>query len=279
MRFFLEVKSGGGQEFDIVHPTSEFYDEWPPYGKKFDILGMAQQGVLGFSPKMVDPKHRTIVGLGHALTAVAYNKNLISPDKVPDTWDGFLKPEFKGRKFIVDIRPHVWAVFAACSGAGLGEEWMLNFARKIKEQDPIWVRGHTRTLTAMVAGEYALHSGTNYHSAMRLKRKVPGDVLQLKMVEPLPLRLMEPEMVFTRSANPYSALLFLEHEASPEGQAIIDKREPLKASVFSPNSALAKVAKGKKLCINGFDTYHNTSRWMKMAVKALGFPRAEIKKR
>jgi ABC-type Fe3+ transport system substrate-binding protein len=45
---------------------------------------------------------------------VAYNKNLISPDKVPNRWEDFLKPEFKERKFVVDMRPHAFAAFPAC---------------------------------------------------------------------------------------------------------------------------------------------------------------------
>ena len=278
-RFLLEVKAGGATEFDIVHPSSDSYPEWPPYAKKFDILGMAKHGVLGIPPKMVDPNNRTIIGLGHALSAVAYNKNLISADKVPDKWEDFLKPEFKGRKFLLDIRPHLYAVYASCPDQGMGVEWMVNYAKRMRAQDPTWVRGHTRSLTAMVAGEYALHSGTNYHSANRLLRKFPTGPLRIKLIEPVPVRLMEPEMVLASSAHPYAALLFLEHQASPEGQKNIDKYEPLKGSIFSPGAALNKAVKGKKVCVNGFKTYRNSSKWMRMAIEAFGFPKAERKKR
>ena len=278
-RFLMEVKAGGGQEFDVIYLSNEFYPEWKPYGKKFDILGMAEHKVLSIPTKMVDPRHRMIVGLGHALSAIAYNKNLISEDKVPDKWEDFLKPEFKGRKFLLDIRPHIYAIFAACPDQALGVEWMVNYGKRMRAQQPIWVRGHTRHLTAMLAGEYALHSGTNYHSAMRLKRKDPTGILQVKLIEPVPVRLMEPEMVNASSVNPYAALLFLEHAASPEGQRIIDKYSPLKASIHSPGSALKKAIKGKKFCINGFETYEKSSKWMRMAVEAFGFPKAERKRR
>jgi hypothetical protein len=69
--------------------------------------------------------------------------------------------------------------------------------------------------------------------------------------------------------------LFLEHEASSEGQEILDRYEPLKASVDSPNSVASKLLKGKKLCVNRFDTFQNTAKWTDMAVEAFGFPKEE----
>ena len=278
-RFLMEVKAGGGTEFDVVRVSSDFYPEYLPYAKKFDILGMAEHGVLGIPPKMVDPNNRTIVALGHGLTAVAYNKNLISADKVPNKWEDFLKPELKGRKFLVDIRPHLYSAFASCPDQGMGLEWMVNYAKRIRAQEPIWFRGNTRSLTAIVAGEYALHSGVHYHAAIRVKRKDPTGTLQVKLIEPVPMRLIATETVLSVSSHPYAALLFLEHEASPVGQKIIDMHEPLKASIHSPGSALSKVTEGKKVCVNGFNTFQSSTKWKKMAAKAFGFPRAEIKKR
>src|SRR5207249_8812938 len=104
-RFLLELKAGVVKDFDVVQLTPERYPEYLPYAKRFDILGMAEHGVLGIEPKMVDPKNRTVVSLATVLFVGAYNKNLLSADKVPTTWDGFLRPEFKGRKMMVDIRP------------------------------------------------------------------------------------------------------------------------------------------------------------------------------
>ena len=104
-RFIMELKSGSRNDFDLVHASTEFYPEYIPFAKKFDLLGMAEFGVLRIPPKMIDPKHRALAALGSALSVVAYNKNLMPPDKVPHRWEDFLKPEFKGRKFLVDMRP------------------------------------------------------------------------------------------------------------------------------------------------------------------------------
>jgi ABC-type Fe3+ transport system substrate-binding protein len=124
-RFIMELKSGARNDYDVVHASTEFYPEYVPFAKKFDLLGMAENGVLRIPPKMIDPKQRSFAALGSALSVVAYNKNLISADKVPNRWDDFLKPEFKGRKFLVDMRPHPFAAYPACPQEGLGLEWML----------------------------------------------------------------------------------------------------------------------------------------------------------
>jgi ABC-type Fe3+ transport system substrate-binding protein len=49
--------------------------------------------------------NRSIVAVQSNMQVIAYNKEMISGDKVPDSWEGFLAPEFKGKKFLLDVRP------------------------------------------------------------------------------------------------------------------------------------------------------------------------------
>jgi ABC-type Fe3+ transport system substrate-binding protein len=274
-RFLLELNAGTAQDWDTANVSTEFYSEYVSFAKKFDLLGMAEHGVLGISTKMIDPKYRTTVSLTSGVSVPVYNKNLISVDKVPDKWEDFLKPEFKARKFLVDIRTHVFAAFPACPEQGLGPEWAMRLARGLRAQEPIWVRGNTRAIRAIHSGEYAFHFATHYQSIVRAMQKDPTGTLQFKILEPVPLRLGNLEMVLNSAAHPYASLLLLEHFASPEGQDIIDKHYPAIASVFSPGSNLSKVLKGKKLCVNSFDTFHQSAKWMAQAVEAFGFPKAE----
>jgi ABC-type Fe3+ transport system substrate-binding protein len=275
-RFILELKSGRTSDFDVAHASTEFYSEYIPFAKKFDVLAMAEAGVLQIPPKMVDPKHRSFTALGSALSVVAYNTKLIPTEKVPSKWEDFLKPEFKGRKFLVDMRPHPFAAYPACPQEGLGLEWMLNFAKGLRDQDPIWSRGHSRALSSILAGEYAIHSGTHYQSVMRAMGKDPTGTLQFKMIEPVPVRLTQLEFVLASARHPYAALLYIEHEASAEGQDVIDKQEFV-GSIFYPGSAMVKALGGKRLCVNGFADFHHSSKWMAMAVEAFGFPKETTK--
>jgi ABC-type Fe3+ transport system substrate-binding protein len=232
---------------------------------------MAQQGILAIPIKMIDPKNRNIMASASAIQAVAYNKTLIPAGKVPNNWEDFLKPEFKGRKFMMDIRPHGFGSMAA----GLGIEWVQNYARKLKEQDPVWVRGYSRTLTAIAAGEYALHQQANYHSCVQIAEKDPTKSIVCKVVEPIPVRLAEEEGIPQNAPRPHAALLWLEFQASPAGQKIIDKSEPLKSSIYAAGSELEKITRGKKLLVGDWSVYENIDRWVDMTVEAFGFPKAE----
>ncbi len=89
------------------------------------------------------------------------------------------------------------------------------------------------------------------------------------------MRLIELQGVTSSAANPYAALLWLEFQATPTGQRIIDKYEPLKSSVFGPGSELAKITEGKKLSIDKWDSFAQIPGWYEMIEKAFGLPQAE----
>jgi ABC-type Fe3+ transport system substrate-binding protein len=269
-RYLLELKAGRAQ-WDISRASTETFTDYIQHGKKVDLLGMTEQGVLAIPTKIVDVKSRKAIAVSSTVGAIAFNRCVLDAAKVPDRWQDFLKPEFKGRKFIVDIRPLNYTPMAA----GAGEEWMVNYARQIASQQPVWLRGHARALPAVAAGEYALHSLTNYQSGVEAMQKDPRGCLQVKVIEPVPVRLNEPEMIVESAAHPYAGLLWLEFMASPVAQRIIDEKEPLKSSIYVPGSALEKVIRGKKTWIFDWDNFDKGPKWVSMALEAFGFPKAE----
>ena len=271
-RLLLELKAGTAKDWDVVAATPDMYNEFVPERKTFDILGMAQRGVLAINPRMVDPENRGVVALGSNLCSIAYNKKLISPEKAPNTWEDFLKPEFKAKKFMVDIRPTCLAGLAV----GFGEAWLVGYAKKLAAQDPVWVRGYPVAMTRIAVGEYALHQLTNYNSCMRAAAKDPTGSLVCKIVQPTPVRLMNTEFVIRTAPYPYAALLWIETEASPDGQRILDEYGPLNSSVYA-DGKIAEAVKGLKVFVNDFKTLKNTTKWQEMAVEAFGFPAPSIK--
>jgi hypothetical protein len=102
-RFLLQLKSRAVKDWDIFHLTIDFYNDSVPHAKNFDILGMAGRNVLSIPVNMIDPKNRNVVAAANGISVIAYNQKLISGEKVPNRWEDFLKPEFKGKKFIVEI--------------------------------------------------------------------------------------------------------------------------------------------------------------------------------
>jgi iron(III) transport system substrate-binding protein len=272
-RFLLELKAGTAKGWDVNRAYTDFYDQYFPYQKKFDILGMADHKVLNIPPKLVDPQQRNLVTVGSNITVVAYNKKLIPPDKVPDRWEDFLKPEFKGKKFVLDIRPIPLGMLVPAWGL----ENAVDYAKKLNAQQPVWGRGHTRVMASMMAGEYALFLGPNFGAVKRSQMKDPTGVIGYKIPEPIPLRLHEANGVLANAANPYAGLLWLEFQASPEGQKILDDHWPVGASVFAPGSAQEAVTRGKKLSIIDWNHYTKLDDYLQKIVEAMGFPTASVK--
>jgi iron(III) transport system substrate-binding protein len=273
-RFILEMKAGHAREWDVAHIPMDFAQEYPPYLKKYDILGMAKHGVLKIDPRMIYPLERNMVTITSNLSPVIYNKKLISDDKVPAKWEDFLKPEFKGRKFLMNLRSqHLAALVPAW-----GLDRTMDFARKLAAQQPAWGSGGTRLNTAITTGEHALLCCVNYSAARRSTDRDPTGSLNYKVVEPVPTRAVEhARAIFNTSAHPHSALLWLEFLASPEGQEIIDKHEPFRASVYSLGSEQARVTRGKELSVIDWNNFTKFQAYTEKIFAAWGFPKADRK--
>jgi ABC-type Fe3+ transport system substrate-binding protein len=272
-RMILEMKSGSAGGWDVNYLTTDFYDDYFPYQKKFDVLGMAQHGVLQIPVGMIDPVNRNIVARSTNTQIVAYNKKLIPDEKVPSTWEDFLKPEFKDRKFLVDIRPQEVANLIPAWGL----EKTLQFAKAIAAQNPIWIRGHSRALAAMTAGEYAMLLGANLNSTKRAMQKDRTGSLAYKVVEPVPIRIADHEAVFAKATSPYAGLLLLEFSASPEAQQIINRDD--KGSVFVPGTTPYQLTQGRKVSLIAWEHAPKLEELQKKVFEAYGFPKVESAKK
>ena len=271
-RILLELKAGMNKEWDAISMANDFYNEYGPYQRKFDILGMSQNGVIQIHPNMIDPKSRSAVSVTDMIQiGVTYNKNLIAREKTPESWEDYLKPEFKGKKIMADIRPTEIAALVPAWGL----ERTLDFARKLVAQQPVWVRGGSRAVAALLAGEYPMAIGQNYRSVRRSQLKDKTGTIAYKMLEPVPVRPSESLAVTTTGSRPHAALLWLEFQASAEGQKIMDQFEPFGGSVHSPGSIQGQEIKGKKLSLVDWDHYTKLSDYQDKVVAAYGFPKAD----
>ncbi len=268
-RLLMELSAGRDTGTDSQKLPTDNFASFLPYMKKFDVLGMAEQGVINIPPKFVDPVNRNIIAITTAAQVVAYNKKLISAEKVPDTWEGFLKPEFKGKKLLLDIR----ATEIAALVPAWGLEKTLDFARKLAAQEPIWIRGSMSALTNMAVGEYALILGPNLATTMLVQAKDPAGSLGYKFVEPVQLRIVESTGIFKNAKNPHAALLFFEFVTGPKGQKIIDQYEPVSASIFSPYAYVTSATKGKKVSLVDWDYLTKMAGFQQKIVEAYGFPK------
>jgi ABC-type Fe3+ transport system substrate-binding protein len=268
-RMLLEMKAGAARGWDINFIAGDFYDEYLPHQKRFDILGMAQQGILQIPVGMIDPVNRNIVAYTTNTMVVTYNKNLLSDEKVPSQWEEFLKPEFHGRKFLADIRPQ----FTSALVPAWGLEKTLQFAKKISAQNPVWVGGHSRAISALSTGEHGVYLGANLTGTKRFMSKDVTGALRYKIVEPIPIRIGDHEAVFEKADSPYAALLWLEFVSGPEAQKLIEAG--FKGSVFSPGTTAFQVARAKKVSLVDWRHYTKMQEYLRLVIEAYGFPKAE----
>jgi ABC-type Fe3+ transport system substrate-binding protein len=236
---------------------------------------MATQGVLQIPKGMLDQRKRNVIFPTSVFSVVPYNKNLLSPSKVPDSWEGFLKPEFRGKKFSVEIRGGVKDLVAMIPAWGL--ERVLNYAKTLASQEPVWTIGYTRSLASMVAGDLALAHMINWHSTVRAQQKDARGSLAYKVLEPVPVRLTVADGVVANASHPFAGLLWLEFLASPEAQAIIDKYDPLKSNLYVRGSEVANVLSGKRVSVSTPEDADMVPQLMEKVIAAMGFPKVERK--
>jgi ABC-type Fe3+ transport system substrate-binding protein len=268
-RNILEIKSGRAKEYDVVFPVTDFYSEYLPYLWKVDLLGMAEHGVLQIHTAMIDPKNRNIAAFYTRLQVTAYNKDLVKP--VPKLWEDILKPEFKGKKFAADIRPTEIALLVPAWGL----EKTLDFARKLAAQQPVWVRGGSRTFPAIIAGEVPMMVGPNFHTVKRAQTKDRTGLLQYVALEPVPMRMHSEQAILSSAENPHAALLWMEWMASAESQKLADEHEPLGSSHYFRGGAVEQEIRGKKLSWASWEHHHNIEAWQAKIFEVYGFPKAE----
>jgi len=271
-RFIPELRTGK-LKLDVTHIPNHFYEEYVNYLKKFDILGMAEQKILDIPVPQVDSVNRNIVAMATNIGVAAYNNKAVSAEEMPNTWEGFLAPKFKGKKFVADIRP--------LGIAGLVPAWgldrTLEFAKKIAAQQPVWTRGGSRQLAALTSGEYTILVGFNYGSVKRAQDKDPTRSVAYKVVEPVPVRFAGMAGILAAAEHPYSSLLWLEFQQTSEGQKLVDKYWPYGASVFVRGAAQEEVIRGRKLSVMSWEHRQEMDDWLMKIVQALGFPTGDTK--
>lgn len=269
-RALLQVQAGAAKDSDIMRTHTDIYSQWLPHLWKADLLGMAEHGVLDIHPQMIDPKNRNVMALVSRFSVVPYNKNLVSPGQVPKSWEDMLKPEWKGRKFAVDIRPQEFAALVPAWGL----EKTLDYARKIAAQEPVWGRGPSRMAATVATGEVPLYLFNNFGNAKSHQFRDPTGTIGIAILEPVPVRVSSEHAIPAKSRNSHTALLWLEWIASPEAQKLIDEHEPLAASLYARGSAAEQELRGKKLSVVGWEDNAKLEPWIAKMVEAFGFPTA-----
>lgn len=269
----LLTLQAGTDDADLMHVDLADYKSFFPYLENINLLNLAKAGVIKIPDGMIDPNHPDVMALGSGLGAIAWNKQMLPDDQVPNTWEDFLKPQYKGQ-FIANIEANNIAILREA----WGQDKVNQFAKDLLAQDPVWTDSDTTGLTAMVAGEHPLYIANNYHSAYRIQKKSP-DKIGIKLLEPIPTNGTQQVAIRKGAKHPAAALLFEEFAATEDAQQYIDKDEPAQGSVFVPGDMLYNLTQGKQLALVTWNDFVNLDAWSKEIQTIWGFPTAQITKK
>ena len=262
--------AAGTSNADIFSPSSTFFDEYfrKDLIKKYDFRAMAKAGHLKIPQEMIDDSG-VIVWLGSNTGVISYNTKLVPADKAPKGWESCLDPYFMG-KFSVDSKPNILSWLAA----SWGEEKLLAYAKRLKENKAIFSRGNTRNIAMLGSGEVLMNCGMYIHTMDRLVRKDPSIPIKMVIPDPFPMSYHEPEVVYAHSKNPHGALLWIEFIASKEGQELAESIDPGRGSMLVEGTLAHKLARGTNisLCV-GACRQREDKITERIAVEAWGLPK------
>ena len=151
---------------------------------------------------------------------MAYNKNVLAPDKAPKSWMDLLKPEFKGRKLIIQD---------AAAGTAFNQMYVLekllglDFMHKWAAQQPIVVATTPQLIDLLVRGE-ALVGATVDHFRAFEPNAVKAGIVGVYPTEGMPLAAA-PIAILKNAPHPNAAKLFVDFTLSREGRHAAGARD------------------------------------------------------
>ncbi len=272
-RFNLEMLSGRA-EVDVLEVSG---DDWALYGENqlmlpYDYEAMAMAGELAINPEgILHTPAGQLPFFGAGLRAIAYNTDLISDEDAPKTWADCIHPRFKGL-VATDTKTSLDTFLGAWT-----EQEILDYAKALKDNDVIFVRGNTANLVRLLSGELAIICPASYHAALRQLIADPDAPMALVLPDPLVITAREQEGIYAGAAHPHAALLWMEWLTLPETQLeILSKNDPGKASYLVEGTVPYNLINGFEGTVQLCDaecTLAGPAVALKIVVDAWGFPR------
>ncbi len=145
---------------------------------------------------------------------IAYNTKLVKPQEAPKTLDDLLDPKWAGK---IGIEPEDWALMPFTAKV-MGDGPANTFWKKLSEQKPKVINGHTEVANAVAAGQVALSPTTYAHRIEALKKK--GESIEWVNTDPVYANLSS-LVVTVNAPHPNSARLFVDWLLSAEGQGVL----------------------------------------------------------
>jgi iron(III) transport system substrate-binding protein len=151
----------------------------------------------------------------HTVKGATYNTKMVSPNDVPRSWEDLLDPRWKG-KIALEINMDVFIYLTTT----WGEEKMIAYLKKLREQAPIFTQGVTQTMTLLTAGEFPIAVSMSLHRTLILQAQ--GAPVAFAPISPVADEFVA-YVTVVDAPHPNSAKLFLRWLMTTEAQSMVDK--------------------------------------------------------
>ncbi len=268
-RLIIEVKAGRNPDYDIGHAQFEAWTQLRDAGV-FIKPPFSYEKLVKYLPADWGPLDvRTIDDDGYYIAAsaliriIAYNKNLVPANKIPQTFAECADPMWKG-KFLYNARD----VLTALQHDPKTREGFLKALKAMVANKPVYVRQQTEGLERLASGEYALFCGVNYNTTLRMVRD--GAPIGIAFPDPYAVDFAERIHIFKWSKNPATGQLFgiwIASKGQPAVEKYMDRGFP-----WNPNTSAYPLAKGKYAAICGPACADKTDQYLAEHSQILGLP-------
>ena len=147
---------------------------------------------------------------------MAYNKNVLTPDKAPKAWIDMLKPEFKGAKLVIQDS----ATGAAFNQMYVLEKWLgPDFMKKWGEQKPVIVATSAQLIDLLIRGEALVGATVDHFRAFEPDATSAG-IVGIYPSEGMPIAAA-PIAILKGAPHPNAARLLVDFTLSREGNTLL----------------------------------------------------------
>jgi len=196
-----------------------------------EMEAIAQEKLLAevHSPYLADlpagsiPAHRSWYPDRLNFFVVGFNTQKVKREELPQTYEGFLDPKWKGRIGIEATDSEWMAALVKHWGEAKG----MDFFRKLAAMKPDVRKGHVLLAQLVATGEVPV--GLTMYNANIESLKKKGAPIDLAPVQPVVARA-QGIGVARAAPHPAAALLFVDFVLSPEGQKLYESMGRVPAS-------------------------------------------------
>ena len=197
--------------FDLLHVASP---RLPPMSRKGQLLAYRSPELEAYPPDARGGDAwvtARIIGI-----IMAYNGNVLPREQAPKAWADLLKPEFKGRKLVIQelgrrhkLQPNVPS----------GEAPRGGLHAPLGPANPVIVATSAQLIDMLVRGEALVGATVDHFRAFEPDAAKAG-IVGVYPTEGMPLAVV-PIAIFKDAPHPNAARLFMDYALSEEGQNLL----------------------------------------------------------